>query len=181
MKREQIKAALPLILFGVILVVLIVGLHQSKTTTSATSVHVGDRAPLTDLPVLGGGGATFTTRSWQGRPYILNFFASWCSDCKTEHEELMTLAASNMPMIGIISKDKGDKVAVYLDRAGNPFTAVATDDGHATLAWGLKSLPETFLIDAHGIIRWHYAGPLTDQVVSNELMPVWEEVEHGHE
>jgi len=132
---------------------------------------------MTDLPVLNGAGAHFTTRSWRGRPYLINFFASWCADCKIEHEELMTLSATNIPMIGIIFKDHADKATAYLDHAGNPFIAVAQDDdGRAGIDWGLTGVPETFLVDASGVIRWHHIGGLTDEIVSDELMPVWESV-----
>jgi cytochrome c biogenesis protein CcmG/thiol:disulfide interchange protein DsbE len=181
MNTEKIKSAAPLIIFGFLVLILIVGLrHNHNGETSKFAQHVGDPAPATDLLVLNGSGAHFTTRSWRGRPYIINFFASWCTDCRAEHEELMTLAASHIPMIGITFKDRGDKVEAYLDRLGNPFIAVAEDtDGRAGIDWGLTGVPETFVIDTQGIIRWHHIGGLTDDVVSSELMPAWESVAHG--
>jgi cytochrome c biogenesis protein CcmG/thiol:disulfide interchange protein DsbE len=180
MKREKLNSAAPLIIFGLLVLVLIIGLHRSNTgAVSKFAQHVGDPAPVTDLLTLNGAGAHFTTRSWRGRPYIINFFASWCTDCRAEHEELMTLAAANMPLIGITFKDPPDKASAYLDKLGNPYVAVAQDeDGRAGIDWGLTGVPETFVIDSRGIIRWHYIGGLTDEVVSNELMPVWESVMH---
>ena len=178
MNKEKLKAASPLIIFGVLVLTLVVGLrHNTASDINKFAQHIGDGAPVTDLPVLNGAGAHFTTRSLKGRPYIINFFASWCSDCRAEHEELMTLQASNIPMIGITFKDKADKASAYLDRLGNPFVAVAEDNnGRAGIDWGLTGVPETFMIDANGIIRWHHIGGLTDDIVSNELMPVWESI-----
>ena len=178
MNKERLTAAGPLLIFGLLVLVLIVGLrHNRAGDVSKFAQHIGDPVPVTDLPVLGGAGGRFTTASWQGKPYIINFFASWCADCKAEHEELMTLGVAHMPLIGITFKDKSDKAALYLERVGNPFLAVAEDeDGRAGIDWGLTGVPETFVIDARGIIRWHHIGGLTDQIVSDELMPLWESV-----
>jgi len=182
MNYKKLTTAAPLIIFAMLVFVLVLGLrHNGTGTSSKFAQHIGDLAPATDLPILHGAGARFTTASWQGRPYIVNFFASWCADCKAEHEELMTLFAAHMPLIGVTFKDKPANAAAYIDRAGNPFLAVAQDDdGRAGIDWGLTGVPETFLIDAGGVIRWHYIGGLTDEVVSNELMPVWENVMRGH-
>lgn len=179
MDRKKFIAAVPFLLFAALVLVLIIGLHRPGAV-SKFAQHVGDPAPVTDLPLLGSDSARFNTAMWRGRPYVVNFFASWCADCKTEHEELMTLAAGHIPMIGVIFKDKADKATAYLNRQGNPFIAVARDDdGRAGIDWGLTGVPETFVVDARGIIRWHFIGGLTDQRVSDELMPVWESVRSG--
>jgi len=179
MKRDKIIATAPLIIFGLLVVILAVSLHHNTTATKA-ALAVGAHAPATDLPVLGQRGTRFTVTSMRGRPYVVNFFASWNENCKTEHEELMTLAAGQVPVIGITYKDKADSAAAFLDRAGNPFIAVAQDDkGTASADWGVAGAPETFIIDAYGIVRWHHVGALTASIVSDELMPVWETVQRG--
>ncbi len=175
MEKSKIKAFTPFIVFALLVVFLVIGLHHSKPQVPKFAQHIGDTAPVTDLPILNGNGARFTTASWHGRPYMINFFASWCGDCKAEHEELMTLAASHLPMIGITFKDKADNVTSYLGRVGDPFIAVAQDDnGRAGIDWGLTGVPETFVVDAQGIIRWHHIGALTDDIARDELMPLWE-------
>ncbi|MGB9152683.1 MAG: DsbE family thiol:disulfide interchange protein [Alphaproteobacteria bacterium] len=176
MNREKLKTAIPFVIFGILVVVLLVGLHpQEMDRASATSLRVGASAPETNLPNLTADGTRFISKAWRGRPYIVNFFASWCSDCRAEHEELMTLEASHIPLIGITFKDRPDKISAYLDHAGNPYALVVQDeDNRASLDWGLAGVPETFVVDTHGIIRWHYAGILTDKIVTDELMPAWE-------
>ena len=180
MNQRIRNAASPLMIFGLLVLVLFLGVHHPKQSEAVSLArYVGDAAPATTLPVLHGGGARFTTAAWRGRPYILNFFASWCGDCRAEHEEMMTLAASPVPIIGVAFKDKAEKVAAYLDHNGNPFAAVALDDdGRAGTIWGLRGIPETFIIDAEGIIRWHHRGILTDAVVTEALMPALESVLH---
>ncbi len=173
-------AVLPLVLFGLLIGVLAVGLHHTKGAQHAAMMPVGAAVPHTDIPLVGSVGGDFTTQAWRGRPYIVHFFSSWSKDSKTEQEELMTLAASHIPMIGVIFKDTADHAGTYLDRAGNPFAAVALDEGgRASLAWGVTEGPTTFLIDAEGILRWAHTGPLTNQVVTDELMPAWENADHG--
>ena len=179
MNREKFLTKGPLIIFGLLILVLIVGLHHGHHA-SKFAQHLGDPAPATDLPILDGIGARFTTDSWRGRPYVINFFASWCADCRAEHEELMTLAAGHVPIIGITFKDKPAKASAYLEQEGNPFIAVAQDDnGRAGIDWGLTGVPETFIVDWHGIIRWHYIGALTNKIVRDDLMPAWETVNNG--
>lgn len=176
MNREKIKDIAPFIIFGFLVVAILVGLHRHGASEAGKpALQAGNRAPMSDLPSLKDDGTRFTSAAWRGRPYIVNFFASWCSDCRAEHEELMTLAAAHIPLIGIVFKDRPDKVAAYLDHAGNPYALVAQDDGgRAAGDWGLAGVPETFIVDAQGVIRWHYAGVLTDRIVSDELMPAWE-------
>ncbi len=180
MNQEIRKAAPALMIFGLLILILLIGVHHPKVNESVKYArYVGDAAPATALPVLQGGGARFTTASWRGRPYMIHFFASWCADCRAEHEEIMTLAALHLPIIGVAFKDKADKVAAYLDRNGNPFAAVAMDnEGRAGTAWGLRGIPETFIIDASGVIRWHHRGILLDAVVRESLMPALESVLH---
>jgi cytochrome c biogenesis protein CcmG/thiol:disulfide interchange protein DsbE len=179
MKFEKLKAAAPFIIFGFLVLVLGTGLHRAPLSLSGKTVlQIGDHVPATDWPALDGD-ARFTSASWRGRPYIVSFFSSWSGDSRAGHEELMTLSAAHIPLIGIIFEDSADKAAAYLARAGNPFVLAVRDDaGRISGAWGVRNAPETFVIDDQGIVRWHYAGTLTGSLVTNELMPAWEAVSY---
>ncbi|MEO0391793.1 MAG: redoxin family protein [Pseudomonadota bacterium] len=103
---------------------------------------------------------------------LVNFFASWCAPCRIEHPFLMRLARdASVPLYGIAYRDTGIKAAAYLVDAGNPFAQVGLDpDGDAALGFGITGMPETFLIDADGRIRFRVQGPVSgpqfDQLVT---------------
>ncbi len=140
-------------------------------------LHVGDPIPLTVFPILNQDNVTYDPHDWAGRPYLVNFFASWCTECRDEHEELMTLAAAHIPIVGITFKDKPAATNSYMQKSGNPFVAIATDvDGHSRDEWKIAGIPETFVIDRRGFIRWHHMGALTPKLVEEDLMPLWERV-----
>lgn len=99
-----------------------------------------------------------------GRPILLNFFASWCAPCVAENPRLMALHEAGIPLWGIAYKDRPDATAAFLGRHGNPFTRIARDDaGLTAIDFGVTGVPETFLIDASGVVRWHLSGPLTQE------------------
>lgn len=108
----------------------------------------------------------------QHRPVLVNFFASWCIPCLEEAPELARLAQGGVPLWGIAYKDKPGNVTQYLAQHGDPYARIAHDDpGRTAIDWGVYGVPETFLVDAGGIIRWKFAGALTPQIVAGELRP----------
>ena len=108
-----------------------------------------------------------------GRPVLVNFFASWCVPCVIEHPQLMALAREGLPIWGIAYKDKPEAAAAFLARRGNPFTRLARDAaGQVALDWGVYGVPESYLVDSRGVIRWRYAGPLTPEVVEDQVRPL---------
>lgn len=176
----KLSSIVPFVIFGFFALILLFALH-GKPEIVQPPLELDSAAPAIDLPMLNDETDRFTSAAWRGRPYILNFFASWCPDCHAEHEELMTLAAAHLPLVGISFKDSPDKLTAYLDHAGNPYIAVANGDkGTAASDWHVNGIPETFIIDARGTIRWHYAGVLTDRIVTEELMPAWEATQPRH-
>ncbi len=105
-------------------------------------------------------------------PVLLNFFASWCVPCVVEHPELMALSRGGLAIWGVAYKDKPADAAQFLARRGNPFTRVARDaDGLVAIDFGLYGVPESYLIDRAGIIRWRNPGPLTPSIVDQRLRP----------
>ena len=108
-----------------------------------------------------------------GQPVLVNFFASWCVPCVIEHPELMALSRGGLPVWGIAYKDTVTAASGFLARHGNPFSRVARDvPGQVAIEWGVYGVPESFLLDAKGIVRWRMAGPLTPQVVAEQLRPL---------
>jgi cytochrome c biogenesis protein CcmG/thiol:disulfide interchange protein DsbE len=106
------------------------------------------------------------------QPILVNFYASWCIPCAEEADILGTVAAEGIPIWGISYKDKTVDLQRYLDKYGNPYKRLADDvTGRVAIDWGVDAVPESFLIDHAGIIRWHRGGPLTDELVRDELKP----------
>lgn len=135
---------------------------------------VGHAAPDFTLPALaphpGFDGAALRSLDI---PVLVNFFASWCMPCLQEAGALATLAHSGVPVWGIAYKDQPEATTAFLHRTGNPFARLVCDRaGQVAIDWGVTGVPESFVIDRHGIVRWHWAGPLTDPVIESQLRPV---------
>ncbi len=108
-----------------------------------------------------------------GRPVLVNFFASWCIPCIEEAPVLLGLKQSGVPLVGIAYKDKPAATQAFLARRGDPYERVAADaPGLVAIDWGVSGVPETFLVDAGGVVRWHYAMPLTPEIVAQDITPM---------
>lgn len=152
-------------------------LGRMKTGTfdphDVPSQLIGRRVPDFDLPAQAPGqGFGSADLVAQGRPVLLNFFASWCVPCVVEHPELMKLSASGLPLWGIAYKDTVPAASGFLATHGNPFARVARDaPGQVAIDFGVYGVPESYLLDKQGIVRWRMAGPLTPAVVAEGLRP----------
>ena len=152
-------------------------LGRMKTGTfdphDVPSQLIGRRVPDFDLPGQAPGqGFGSADLMAQGRPVLLNFFASWCVPCVVEHPELMKLSASGLPLWGIAYKDTVPAASGFLATHGNPFARVARDaPGQVAIDFGVYGVPESYLLDKRGIVRWRTAGPLTPAVVVEGLRP----------
>ncbi|MGI4950349.1 MAG: DsbE family thiol:disulfide interchange protein [Janthinobacterium lividum] len=108
-----------------------------------------------------------------GRPMLVNFFASWCVPCVIEHPELMALSREGLPIWGIAYKDKPEAASGFVAQRGNPFQRIAADQpGRVAIDWGVYGVPESYLVDAGGVIRWRMAGPITPQIAAEQLRPL---------
>lgn len=135
---------------------------------------IGRRVPDFTLPGLDGSSMTGAELQPPQHPVLVNFFASWCVPCLQEAETLMALTRQGFPLWGIAYKDSPGDVRAFLAQNGNPYARIALDQpGRVALDWGLYGVPETYLIDARGIVRWRYAGALTAGVVDRDLGPLW--------
>jgi cytochrome c biogenesis protein CcmG/thiol:disulfide interchange protein DsbE len=132
---------------------------------------MGRAAPQYALaPLEGGEPVTSGTR--QGRAYVINVFASWCTPCRAEHPQLMALQAGGVDIVGVAYKDRPAATGAFLDELGNPFHDVALDpDGRFGLELGITGVPETFVIGEDGSIRAVVRDPLTPEIIERTILP----------
>lgn len=157
----KLRYAVPSVLLVGLLLLFAVGLQLDPT--KVPSPLIGKPVPQFELPVLGGGEGRFGNAQLQGRPMLVNFWASWCPPCLQEHPLLMRLAQEGVPIVGMNYKDEPAAAVAWLKRHGNPFLVVASDlDGRVGLDWGVYGAPETYVLDAQGVIRHKHIGPVTE-------------------
>lgn len=174
---KWIRYAAPVAVFGVVVAFLLIGLGRDPHTLP--SPLIGKPAPAFTLSRLASTGTgQVSLNDLKGKPLLLNMFASWCAPCLEEHPVLMALARSGaVPIVGINYKDEAANATRWLARNGNPFSQVLVDqDGRVSIDFGVYGVPESYLIDAAGTIRYKHVGPLTQAVVERELMPLIEGV-----
>lgn len=138
------------------------------------SALIGRRVPGFALPGQGTDrGFTTAEMETTGRPVLLNFFASWCAPCAAETPVLMGLRHAGVPIFGIAFRDKPDATDAFLRQHGDPYTRIDRDEsGGLEDAFDLDGVPETYLIDKAGIVRWRWVGQLRPDVVDRTLTPL---------
>ncbi len=176
MNRRRLLLLAPLTAAGAAGVAFLAMLHGMQDGSfdprGTTSQLIGQRLPAFSLPGVAGSGLTDAELRHQPTPVLVNFFASWCIPCVQEAPVLQSLHQAGVALFGIAYKDRGPAIATFLAQHGDPFTRVAADaPGRAAIDWGITGVPETFLLDRQGIVRWHFAGPLTPEVVDRQLTP----------
>ncbi|MDQ3269640.1 MAG: DsbE family thiol:disulfide interchange protein [Pseudomonadota bacterium] len=134
---------------------------------------IGKPAPEFSLPVLHESGRAVSSHDLLGEPYLLNVWGSWCPECRVEHPVLTRFAETKqLRVIGFNLKDEPADALRWLAQFGNPYWLVLADyEGEVAIDWGIYGAPETFLVDAGGIVRWKHVGPITDEVVREQLLP----------
>jgi cytochrome c biogenesis protein CcmG/thiol:disulfide interchange protein DsbE len=130
--------------------------------TAVYSGLIGKAMPEFRLPAAMPGRPGLSAESLrQGRPQIVNIFASWCGPCRTEARQLGELARSGLPVVGIAIRDRQEDLAAFLDTYGDPFSAIGADvDRRVQLNLGSVGVPETFIVDGRGIIRYQHIGEI---------------------
>jgi cytochrome c biogenesis protein CcmG/thiol:disulfide interchange protein DsbE len=164
----------PLLVFVGLCVLLALGLAQRGKHNDFTSKMIGQKVePFTLISL---GNKENVTIPLGGKVTVLNIFASWCESCQAEHAVLSPFA-DKIPIIGIAWKDKPEKIENWLTQHGNPYHQVLLDDkGKSTLPLALSGIPETFVIDKHGVIVYNTKMPLTEEELRNVVMPLVEKL-----
>jgi cytochrome c biogenesis protein CcmG/thiol:disulfide interchange protein DsbE len=174
----MMRRLLPLFAFLALAALLGVGVYMSRRDdrTAIDSPLIGRPAPAFSLPVLGEPGRRVGNHDLLGEPYLLNVWGSWCPNCRVEHPVVTQLAGSGaVRVVGYNYKDEAVDAQRWLAQLGDPYHVNVVDqDGRAALDWGIYGAPETFLVDARGIVRWKYVGPLTPEVVRDDILPTLE-------
>ncbi|WP_297527876.1 DsbE family thiol:disulfide interchange protein [Thiohalobacter sp.] len=168
------KQALPLGIFLALVAVLAVGLRLDPA--EVPSPLIGKPAPGFELPALQAPEAKVRPADFLGEVWLLNVWASWCAGCQVEHPVLMALAEQgHLSLVGMAYKDDATAAEAWLQARGNPYRVVAMDtSGQAGIDWGVYGVPETFVIDARGVVRHKHIGPLTRQALREDILPLVE-------
>jgi cytochrome c biogenesis protein CcmG, thiol:disulfide interchange protein DsbE len=164
---------IPLLAFAVLVFFLARGL--SKDPAYVPSPLVGKPAPTFELPQLHDPKQTFSPEDLKGRAWLLNVWASWCVSCRVEHPVLIDFARTHpdTPIIGLDYKDQRPDAIAWLKQHGNPYVLSVFDaDGRVGIDYGVYGVPETYVIDQAGVIRYKQVGPLTKEVIDTHIDPL---------
>lgn len=170
---------LPLFIFLGLAIAL--GLGLGRDPTEIPSPLVGKPAPAFSLAHLDDPQKQFGPEQLKGQVWLLNVWASWCVSCREEHPVLLGLSKSGVaPIVGLDYQDDVANGQQWLAKHGNPYQLTVSDrDGRVGMDLGVYGVPETFVIDKQGRIRFRHAGPVTPQFLKDKLLPLIEELKRG--
>jgi cytochrome c biogenesis protein CcmG/thiol:disulfide interchange protein DsbE len=161
-----------LVVFVALVVLLGVGLQLNPR--EVPSPLIGKPAPAFRLPQLAAPEKTFSPDEMRGQVWMLNVWASWCVSCREEHPVLLQFSKTGvLPIYGLNYKDERDSGLKWLNQFGNPYRLSAMDaKGQVGIDYGVYGVPETYIIDKHGVIRFKQIGPVTPDVLENKIVPL---------
>jgi len=162
----------PLALFVIVVGFLGAGLRLNPREVPSPLI---DRpAPPFELPLLHAPDKVFSQKDMLGKVWILNVWASWCVTCREEHPVLVDLAKSGLvPLYGLNYKDEGASARAWLQRFGDPYVASIVDtEGRIGIDYGVYGVPETYVIDKQGVVRYKRVGPVTRELLDTRVLPL---------
>ena len=170
---------IPLGIFIVLLLFLAVGLRLDPRMVP--SPLIDKPAPAFTLPRLDDPQRLVSEKDLLGKVWLLNVWASWCVSCREEHPVLVEFAKKNIvPIYGLNYKDERKDALAWLGQFGNPYTVSIMDaDGRIGIDYGVYGVPETYVIDKSGVIRYKQIGPLTPQIVNEKVLPLVRELDRA--
>ena len=168
----KLRWSIPLAIFVVLVAFLWVGLGRDPR--EVPSPLIGKPAPQFRLAKLHSPDETISTGDLKGKVWLLNVWASWCVSCRQEHPLLMQLAKANIvPVYGLDYKDDTGDGRRWLAQNGDPYVASIVDrDGRVGIDYGVYGVPETFLIDKAGVVRYKQIGPITPEALQQKILPM---------
>jgi cytochrome c biogenesis protein CcmG, thiol:disulfide interchange protein DsbE len=170
------KLWLPL---GFIALIALLGIGLTLNPRQVPSPLIGKSAPPFELPRLDDPAKTFTQKEMLGNVWVLNVWASWCPPCLVEHP-VVTEIAKSVPVVGLNYKDAREDALPWLARNGDPYRLSVYDaKGRIAIDYGVYGVPETYVIDREGVIRYKHIGPLTPEIAQQKLLPKVKELRGG--
>lgn len=166
------RGLVPLVAFIVLIGFLGIGLKLDPR--NVPSPLIDKPAPAFSLPRLEQPQSSFSPQEMHGKVWLLNVWASWCVACRQEHPVLIDFAKKNaLPLYGLNYKDNRDDAMGWLNRLGNPYVESFSDQhGLVGIDYGVYGVPETFLIDKAGVIRYKHIGPVTAETLNETILPL---------
>ena len=173
---RALRFAIPLAVFVALAAFLAVGL--TRDPREVPSPFIGKPAPAFKLTQLADEKLAFAPEDMKGKVWLLNVWASWCVSCRVEHPLLVEMSKKNVvPIVGLNYKDGRGEGMQWLQRFGNPYSLSAFDaDGKVGIDYGVYGVPETFVIDKTGVIRYKQIGPITPEALEKTLLPLIREL-----
>ena len=165
-------ALLPLLVLVALLGVFALNINRDPSLIQ--SVLIDKPAPEFTLAAVAGSGVPgFDTAALKGEVTVVNVFASWCIPCRDEHPVLEALKRqTGVRLFGLNQKDAAENAVAFLTELGNPYDAIGADtNGRVSIDWGVYGVPETFIVDARGVIRFKHVGPLDMTDIEREIVP----------
>ncbi|WP_442593359.1 DsbE family thiol:disulfide interchange protein [Parapusillimonas sp. JC17] len=161
-------------LVGFLVLVTFLGVGLTLKPSEVPSPLIDKPAPIFTLPQLASPDQSFSPVMMKGEVWLLNVWASWCYACLEEHGLIMDLAKTySLPIVGLNYKDVRDEALAWLERNGNAYTVSVSDtQGRVGIDYGVYGVPETFVIDKDGVIRYKHIGAVTPNVVRDTLLPL---------
>jgi cytochrome c biogenesis protein CcmG/thiol:disulfide interchange protein DsbE len=168
----KLRFLLPLLLFLVLVVFLGVGLQRDPR--EVPSPLIGQSAPAFTAPTLDRPDRVFASQDLLGHVWVFNVWASWCAPCRQEHPQLMALQRAGVArLVGLNYKDKPQDAQRMLLRDGDPFDVNVIDtDGKVGINYGVYGVPETYVVDAKGVIQLKHTGPITPADLEKKILPL---------
>ena len=177
MNMRLLKYGVPLVLFIALAAFLAIGL--TRDPREVPSPLIGKPAPAFSVARLHEPDRRFSPEDMKGKVWLLNVWASWCVSCREEHPILVALGKSKVvPLIGLNYKDESVAGMRWLAQNGDPYDLSVVDrDGAVGIDFGVYGVPETFVIDKQGTIRYKQIGPVTAEALEKKILPLVRELE----
>lgn len=173
--KQPLRIALALTpLLVLVGLIAVFALNIDRDPSLVQSVLIDKPAPAFTLAAVEGMSVPgFDTAALKGHLTVVNVFASWCIPCRDEHPVLEALKEKTAVLLyGINQKDAAENARAFLAELGNPYDAIGADaNGRVSIDWGVYGVPETFIVDAQGVIRFKHTGPLEMDDIEREIVP----------